>query len=121
METSSFLGATQPVFYIFTCLGMGWIAFMTGRALAGTWRPAWQILPYGILLGLANRFFVYALFGGPLLSFSGWVVSTVYLIVIGLLSYKEKQAYKMVAQYPWLYVRKGPLGWQERKHTSAET
>lgn len=113
------LGSSLTVFVIFTCVMMGWIAFMTGRAIANTWRPRWQVVPYCILLGLANRFFVFALFGGPLFSTSGWLIGTVILVGVGMASYREKLAYKMVSQYPWLYERSGPFDWRERKYGSA--
>lgn len=113
------LGSSLTTFLIFTCVMMGWIAFMTGRAIANTWRPRWQVVPYGILLGIANRFFLYALFGGPLLSLSGWLISTAIMIAVGFASYREKQAYKMVCQYPWLYERSGPFDWRDRKHEAA--
>lgn len=113
------LGSSLLVFVVFTGIMMGWIAFMTGRAIANTWRPRWQVLPYCVLLGLANRFFVFALFGGPLLSLSGWLIGTAILTAIGFASFREKQAYKMVSQYPWLYERSGPFDWRERKHGAA--
>ena len=84
------LGSSLTVFLIFTCVMMGWIAFMTGRALANTWRPRWQVVPYAVLLGLANRFFVFALFEGPLFSFTGWVIGTAIMVVVGLASYRER-------------------------------
>ena len=92
------LGSSLLVFVIFTCIMMGWIAFMTGRAIAGTWRPRWQVVPYGILLGFANRFFVFALFGGPLKSLSGLLIGIAIMVTIGLLSFREQQAFKMVSQ-----------------------
>lgn len=64
MEQLPILGSSPLVFLLFTVLLVGWTAFMTGHALASTWRPMAQAYPYGILLGLADRFFVFALFGG---------------------------------------------------------
>jgi len=113
------LGSSLPVFIGFTCLLMGWIALMTGRAVANTWRPVWQVLPYAVLLGFADRFFAFALFGSRLLSVGGWIADTVILVFVALVSYREKQAFKMVSQYPWLYERKGPFDWRERKHDTA--
>ncbi len=112
METV--LGSSLLTFLVFTVLIVGWTAFMTGQALAGTWRPSWQAYPYAILLGLANRFFVYALFGGELLSFSGFLIGTVVLLIICLSAYRLTQVRKMVGQYPWLYERTGLFGWREK-------
>jgi branched-chain amino acid transport system ATP-binding protein len=87
---------------------------MTGNAVAATWRPMVQTVPYGILMGLADRFFVFALFGGELLSVTGFLIDTVILIGISLLAYRMTLARKMVGQYPWLYERTGLLGWREK-------
>jgi len=113
------VGSSLTVFLLFTCVGMGWVALMTGRAIAATWRSPIQVLPYGVLLALVNRFLVYALFDGTLLSLGGLIICGAYLVFIGWLAYREHLAYKMVTQYPWLYTRKGPLNWQERNHTAA--
>jgi branched-chain amino acid transport system ATP-binding protein len=114
MEQNALLGSSPLVFILFSVGLVGWTAFMTGQALAATWRPWVQTLPYGVLLGLADRFFVYALFGGELLSVTGFLIDTIIMITIGLLAYRMTQARKMVGQYPWLYERTGLLGWREK-------
>ncbi|GAA0567860.1 DUF6867 family protein [Caenispirillum bisanense] len=110
----SILGSDPLAFLLFTCVVGGWLAYMTGNAIAATWRPQWQVVPYTILLGVAERFFQYALFGGDLLSVTGFIIDTAILIAIGLLAYRATQARKMVAQYPWLYDRAGLLGWRTK-------
>ncbi len=110
----SILGSDPLAFLLFTGVIGGWLAYMTGNAIAGTWRPQWQVIPYTILLGVADRFFHYALFGGQLLSVSGFIIDTAILVVIGLLAFRATQARKMVAQYPWLYDRAGLLGWRTK-------
>ncbi|WP_413203653.1 DUF6867 family protein [Rhodospirillum sp. A1_3_36] len=114
MDQNALLGSSPLVFLLFTVVMVGWAAFMTGNALASTWRPMIQTVPYGILTGLANRFFVFALFGGELLSVTGFLIDTTILIGISLLAYRMTQARKMVGQYPWLYERTGLLGWREK-------
>ena len=47
----------------------GVIAVM-GQAIADTWRPGWQNIPYGFLLAAGNHFLDCALFGG---SWGNWV------------------------------------------------
>ncbi|CUW40683.1 conserved membrane protein of unknown function [Magnetospirillum sp. XM-1] len=98
-----------PVFVGLTIVLFGGCAFMTGQALAATWRPAWQVIPYALLLGAADRFLGFALFGGQLLSFSGWLLDSAVLVCIGLLSWRLTQVRRMADQYPWLYVRTGPF------------
>lgn len=98
-----------------TAIIVGFAAFMTGQALANTWRPAWQMLPYGLMLGFADRFLVWGLFGGDGLSVSGYVIDTAYLIAVGFAAYRLTRARRMVTQYPWLYERAGPFGWKDKQ------
>jgi hypothetical protein len=86
-----------------------------GRALARTWRPIWQIIPYGVLLGATDRFLSYALFGEELLHVTGFVVISAILILLALMAYQIARTNKMVAQYPWLYERGSPFNVRERR------
>ena len=74
----------------------------------------WQVFAYGILLGGGDRFAVYALFDGGLLSPTGYVIDTVVLMAIALFAYRTTLARRMVAQYPWLYERAGLFGWRDK-------
>jgi len=109
----SITGVSLGVFIGLTCLIAGFCAYMTGQALAATWRPMWQVFPYVILLGLADRFLNFALFEGPLLSLQAYVVDTAVLTIIAVLSFLATRAAKMVAQYPWQYQRAGLFSWKE--------
>lgn len=108
------LGTTPGVFLGITLAFMGGCSFMTGQALAVTWRPAWQALPYGLMLGLGDRFLVFALFQGRLLSLPGYLVDSVLLIAVSLLSYRLTRVRQMTNQYPWLYERTGWFSWRQR-------
>lgn len=108
------LGSTLPVFVILTVGIMGGAAFMTGQAVAATWRPIRQIVLYSVLLGAANRFFVWSLFDGDGLSVSGIVVDIAVLLVIGLVAYRVTHVTKMVTQYPWRFERAGLWNYRER-------
>lgn len=108
------IGTTWPVFIGMTLVVMGFASFMTGQALANTWRPMWQIVPYALLLGFADRFLVWGLFEGELFLLSGYMVDTLALLIIALLAFRLTQARKMVAQYPWVYERSGPFGWRRK-------
>ena len=58
------LGTSLPVFIGLTVVLFGLAAFLSGQAIAGTWRsPAYAVLA-ALLLGLADRFLTYALFDG---------------------------------------------------------
>ena len=108
------IGTTWPVFIGITLVVMGFASFMTGQALANTWRPMWQLFPYCLLLGCADRFLVWGLFHGELFLLSGYVVDSLTLLTIGLLAFRLTQVRKMVTQYPWLYERSGPFSWREK-------
>ena len=112
---SALLGASAASFLGLTLLLFGAAAVATGRALARSWRPLWQALPYAALLAVADRFLLYALFGGELLSASGYAIAASILLLVTLLGYRATQARLMVRQYPWLYEKAGPLGWRERR------
>ena len=111
---ASLLGNSPGVYIGLTVCLMGFAAFMTGQATAVTWKPAWHALVYALLLGLADRFLAYALFGGSLLSPSAYLIDTATLAAIALLAWRLGRARKMVSQYPWLYERAGPLAWRSR-------
>lgn len=108
------LGTSLPVFIGVTFILSGFAAYMTGQALATTWRPARQVFLYSVLLGFADRFLTWALFQGQLLSLSGYLIDTLVIFVITLLSYRLTLARRMTAQYPWIYERAGPFAWREK-------
>jgi hypothetical protein len=89
-------------------------AFMTGQALASTWRPLWHAFPYGLLLGFVDRFLIWGLFDGNGLSVTGYLIDTAIIILIEVGAYRITRARKMTGQYPWLYERTGLFSWRER-------
>ncbi|MCC7272528.1 MAG: hypothetical protein IT561_07660 [Alphaproteobacteria bacterium] len=112
METG--LGTTVPVFLGLTVVLFGGAAFLTGQALAQTWRPWWQAVPSAILLGLGDLFLAFTLFGGEP-SVVGYLVHTLVLLAIMLLAWRITQVHRMVTQYPWIYERAGLFAWRERR------
>lgn len=102
---------TTAVFFGLTLCVFGFAAVMTGLALANNWRPWRQVLLYTVLLGAADRFLVYALFDGPLLSVTGYLIDTIALLLITSSAYRIARVRKMTSQYPWRYRRRGWLGW----------
>ena len=109
------LGTSLSVFIGVTVCLMGFAAYMTGQALANNWRPIVQAFLYCALLGLVDRFLIFALFEGELLSLTGYIIDTAVLMGISTLSYRLTQANKMVTQYPWIYEPRGLLGWREKR------
>lgn len=108
------LGNSAGVYLGLTLCLMGFAAFMTGQATALTWKPSWHAIVYALLLGLADRFLAYALFGGSLLSLSAYLIDTASLMAIALFAWRLGRTRKMVSQYPWLYERAGPLSWRAK-------
>ncbi len=108
-------GTTPGVFLGVTVVLMGGAGFMAGQALGENWRPMWQLGPYALLLGLADRFLACTLFGQNILSVPGYVLDTVVIGMIALVAYRATRARKMVIQYPWLYERAGVFEWRDRK------
>jgi Domain of unknown function (DUF6867) len=106
------LGTSFGVFFGITVLLTGFAAFMTGQAVANTWRPYRQVLVYCALLGGAARFLIYGLFNGALWSPTGYLIGTGVLVLIGTFAFRLTRARRMVLQYPWLYKRTGLFTWQ---------
>ena len=105
---------TPWVFLLFTTLLMGGAGYLTGQALASTWRPVWQVFTYTLLLGLLDRFLVFALFEGPLLSVAEYLLDTTTIGLLGLFGYRLTKVRRMIDQYPWLYDRRGLFAWTSR-------
>ena len=107
------------LFLFVTVIMGGWAAWMTGRAIAITWRVYWNLILYLLILGAAVRFIHFALFGGTLLSIHYYVIDTIVILIIGTLGFRYYRARQMTSQYRWLYERTGPFGWKEKSsHTN---
>ena len=102
------------LFILVTIILGGWTAWMTGRAIALTWRPLWQLPFYILILGLFVRFIHFALFGGTLLSMHYFLVDTIFLVAFALAGWRYTRTTQMTTQYRWLYERTGPFGWRPR-------
>lgn len=102
------------VFILVTLILGGGTAWLTGRAIALTWRPWWQLVGYMLVLGLTVRFIHYALFGGTLLSLYYYLIDTAICFIISLFSYGFTRAGQMAEQYPWINERTGLFSWRRR-------
>lgn len=104
--------------FLFITLFLGGAAaWMTGRAMAITWRPYTILILYLLILSAAVRFVHFALFQGTLLSIHYYAVDAAVILIIGSLGFQYNRARQMTTQYRWLYERTGPFGW--RRKTSA--
>jgi hypothetical protein len=90
-----FLGA----FLLVTIALGGGAAWIAGQTIAQTWRPWWQLVFYMLILGGAERFIHFALFGGTLLSDYYYGVDSLIAIAFALLGFRTARARQMARQY----------------------
>ena len=114
MLMSDWLGGTLGVVLLFNFVLFGPAAFAAGQGVANTWRSLHQLVLYSALLSMGLRFFDYALAGGELWSIGGFILGWIVQFAIAAFAHRLTRARQMVRQYPWLYQRKGLLGWEER-------
>jgi hypothetical protein len=103
------------IFILVTIVLGGGAAALAGRAIATTWRPVWQVVAYGFILGVAVRFIHFSVFSGTLLSLHYYLVDTAVCIAFGLLGFQASRAAQMVTQYRWLMEPAGLLRWRRKQ------
>jgi hypothetical protein len=107
------------VFVILTVILGGGAAYLTGRAMALTWRPLTIVIFYMGVLAAAVRFFHYALFYEPLLSLKNFIVDYFVVALACAYGYRMTRVRQMVEQYPWAYERSGWFWWRRRQEAPA--
>lgn len=90
------------IFLLVTVFLGGGGAYLSGRAIAQTWRPAPHLVAYMLVLGAAVRFFHFALFGGTLLSLQFYAADTVVLIACAGAGFYLTRRRQMARQYGFL-------------------
>ena len=103
------------IFILVSIVLGGGAAALAGRAIAKTWRPVWQVVAYGFILGAGVRFIHYSVFSGTLLSLHYYLVDTAVCVAFGLLGFRAARAAQMVTQYAWLIEPAGLLRWRRRQ------
>jgi hypothetical protein len=93
---------SAAIFVLVTVILGGGAAFLSGRAIALTWRPWWQALAYMLILGAAVRFMHFALFGGTLLSAHYYAVDTAVAMLAALAGFQATRSRQMARQYGFL-------------------
>ena len=106
------------IFLLVTVVLGGGAAWLTGRAIAGTWRPAWQVAVYTLILSLAVRFIHFALFDSKLLSLHYYLVDYAVCLGFGMLGYRLMRVDQMVTRYSWIIAPAGGFSWRCRDDTS---
>lgn len=93
------------VFLLVSVAMGGGAAWLAGRAVAQTWRPAWHLIAYMLVLGAAVRFFHFALFGGTLLSPQYYCVDTTIALALAGAGFRVMRGRQMARQYGFLDLR----------------
>jgi len=106
-------------FLLVTLILGGGASYLSGRAIALTWRPWWQVVLAMLVLGGVVRFFHLALFGGTLLSLHYYVVDSLFCLAFGFLGYRATRARQMAEQYGWIYRRNGPMSWTAKNRAQS--
>lgn len=102
------------LFLFVTVVLGGWAAWRTGRALAKTWKPAWMLVPYMLLLGGAVRFIHFALFEGTLLSGRYYLVDTLLITLCAYLGWRSQRAEAMARQYAFAFEKASLFSWRRK-------
>jgi len=90
------------IFLLVTVVLGGGAAWLTGRALARTWRPWWGVMLAVLPLGLGVRFIHFALFEATFLSLHYYLVDTAVALLFALAGYHVTRARQMAQQYGFL-------------------
>jgi hypothetical protein len=94
-------------------IGMGGAAaYLSGRAIAQTWRPFWHVPLYMLGLAVVVRFCHFALFEEPFRSLSSYLVDFACAFAAAALGFRTVRAQQMRTQYGWLFRSWGLLGWR---------
>jgi hypothetical protein len=101
-------------FIFLTLLLGGWLAFMTGRAFASTWRGYVMLIVSLLFLGLVVRFIHFSVAGAELFNLKFYIIDTICLLFIGIIGFQVTRVKQMTLQYWWLYERINPLVWRKR-------
>ena len=74
-------------------------AFVSGQAIAQTWRPFWHALGYTLVIGLAVRFIHFALFEEVLLSLRNYIIDCCVLVAAASIGFVLARRRQMLEQY----------------------
>ena len=98
-------------FLLVTVAMGGGAAYVSGKAVAQTWRPFWHLPLYMLALAAVIRFCHFALFDEPLVAPRSYVVDFLVAVAAASLGYRLVRVRQMTGQYAWLFKRTGVLGW----------
>lgn len=102
------------VFVLVTLVLGGAAGWLTGRAIALTWRRSWQIVLYTLILGLGIRFIHFSVFGGTLLSPHYYSIDTAICMGFSFFGFRTARVAQMITQYGWINESGGLLRWHRK-------
>jgi len=89
------------IFLVLSVALGGAAATVTGKTIAETWKPYWQLVWYVLLLAAGVRFFHYALFHETLLSIGGYLATLAALAVFAAAGHFRARRRQMRERYGW--------------------
>jgi len=93
------------IFLLVTVVLGGSAGWLTGRAIALTWRPWWKVALATLVVGLGVRFIHFALFDGAFVSLHYYIVDTLIALAFAFGGYTVTRSKQMAQQYGFLRSR----------------
>jgi len=89
--------------FLFVTVVLGGAAgWLSGRAIAMTWRPRWLLIPATLAVGIGVRFIHFALFEATFLSLQYYAIDTLFAFAVALAGYRTTRHQQMARQYGFL-------------------
>jgi len=94
--------ASLGTFLLVTIIMGGAAGWLSGRAIAITWRPRWFLAPAALAVGAGIRFIHFALFDATFLSLQYYAVDTIIIFAAAFAGYRVARDRQMARQYGFL-------------------
>jgi hypothetical protein len=94
--------AHLTTFLFVTVVLGGATGWLSGRAIAATWRPRWLLIPATLTIGIGVRFIHFALFEATFLSLQYYAIDTLFAFAVALAGYRATRRQQMARQYGFL-------------------
>ena len=89
--------------FLFVTIVLGGAAgYLSGRAIAMTWRSRWSLIPAALGVALGVRFIHFALFDATFLSLHYYAVDAVLIFAAAFAGYRMARTRQMARQYGFL-------------------
>lgn len=115
------VGASPGDFLLVSLAMGGGAAWLTGQAVAKSWRPLSRLVLYCVPLAAAVRFCHFALFNDELFAPRTSAAEVLFLLAVAALGFRHVRRRQMSMQYGWLFEPAGLLSWRRRDPRRAGT